>query len=420
MMLSKEETAKNETEVQSLTGQLKILLKGVEECIGIEDLSRKLQKSTETGTPLIIKLGLDPSAPDIHLGHTVVLRKIKQFQELGHKAVIIIGDFTGMIGDPTGKSKTRRQLNRDEVIKNALTYQNQIFKILDKDKTEVRFNSEWLSKLDFTAVMQLAAKCTVARMLEREDFRNRFKEHESIGIHEFFYPLMQGYDSVELHADVEVGGTEQRFNILMGRSLQKDYGQESQAALFMPVLEGIDGVEKMSKSLGNYVGIDEAPEQMFGKLMSIPDNLIIRYFELATDIHPDSLEVLSAQLNLDKVNPRDVKLNLAAEITKLYHGAAAANRAVDHFTKVFQKREMPESIPEFTVSEVLKGETDTDLVKLLVSAKLVSSRSEARRLITQGGVKVNGIRQTGFAGVTLREGDIIQAGKLKYIKLKSQ
>lgn len=219
-MLRKEELAgKNETEIQSLASRLKIILKGVEECIGLEDLSRKLQKSAQTGKPLIIKLGLDPSAPDIHLGHTVVLRKIKQFQEMGHKAVIIIGDFTGMIGDPTGKSKTRRQLTREKVIENALTYQNQIFKILDKEKTEVRFNSEWLSKLDFTGVIQLAAKCTVARMLERDDFKNRFKEHESIGIHEFFYPLMQGYDSVELHADVEIGGTEQRFNILMGRSL---------------------------------------------------------------------------------------------------------------------------------------------------------------------------------------------------------
>ena len=412
--------AKGEIEAGNIAEQLKIIMKGVEEIIGLEDLNKKLQKSNETGRPLIIKLGLDPSAPDIHLGHTVVLRKIKQFQDMGHKAVIIIGDFTGMIGDPTGRSKTRKQLTRDEVIENALTYQNQIFKILDKGRTEVKFNSEWLSKLDFTAVMQLAARCTVARMLEREDFKNRFKEHESIGIHEFFYPLMQGYDSVELSADVEIGGTEQRFNILMGRGLQKDYGQESQAALFMPILEGIDGVDKMSKSFGNYVGIDEAPDQMFGKLMSIPDNLIIRYFELATDIHPDELELLREQMDKEKVNPRDAKMSLASEITKLYHGADTAKRAVENFTKVFQKREMPENIPEFTVTETdaLAGKTGMDIIKLLVSAKLVSSNSEARRLIAQGGVKVNGVKQNAFTGVTLGEGDIIQAGKLKFIKLK--
>lgn len=421
MKLNKEiPAAKDQIEIQDIARQLKIIMKGVEEIIGLEDLSKKLKRSCETGKPLIIKLGLDPSAPDIHLGHTVVLRKIKQFQDMGHKAVIIIGDFTGMIGDPTGRSKARKQLNRDEVIENALTYQNQIFKILDKDRTEVKFNSEWLSKLDFTAVMQLAARCTVARMLEREDFKNRFKEHESIGIHEFFYPLMQGYDSVELSADVEIGGTEQRFNILMGRGLQKDYGQESQTALFMPILEGIDGVDKMSKSFGNYVGIDEAPDQMFGKLMSIPDNLIIRYFELATDIHPDELELLREQMDKEKVNPRDAKMSLASEITKLYHGADTAKRAVENFAKVFQKREMPENIPEFTVTETdaLAGKTGMDIIKLLVSAKLVSSNSEARRLIAQGGVKVNGVKQNAFTGVTLGEGDIIQAGKLKFIKLK--
>lgn len=407
----------SKSEEQSIDEQIKIILKGVEEIIGLEDLRKKLQKSAENGMPLTIKLGLDPTAPDIHLGHTVVLRKIKQFQDLGHRAVIIIGDFTGMIGDPTGKSKTRRQLSKEEVINNALTYQNQIFKILDTEKTEVRFNSEWLSKLNFNDVMQLASKYTVARMLERDDFRNRFKEHESIGIHEFFYPLIQGYDSVELKADVELGGTEQRFNILMGRNLQKDYGQESQAAIFMPILEGIDGVEKMSKSLGNYVGINEAPDQIFGKLMSIPDSMIIRYFELATDLHPDELELIKIELSNGTVNPRDVKMRLAAEITELYHGVAAARAAAETFTRVFQKREAPNDVPGFVLPESMLTGDSTDIVKILVTAGMVSSNSEARRLINQGGVKINGEKLDAINLVALQNEDIIQAGKLKFIKL---
>lgn len=407
----------SKSEEQSIDEQIKIILKGVEEIIGLEDLRKKLQKSAENGMPLTIKLGLDPTAPDIHLGHTVVLRKIKQFQDLGHRAVIIIGDFTGMIGDPTGKSKTRRQLSKEEVINNALTYQNQIFKILDTEKTEVRFNSEWLSKLNFTDVMQLASKYTVARMLERDDFKNRFKEHESIGIHEFFYPLIQGYDSVELKADVELGGTEQRFNILMGRNLQKDYGQESQAAIFMPILEGIDGVEKMSKSLGNYVGINEAPDQIFGKLMSIPDSMIIRYFELATDLHPDELELIKNEISNGTVNPRDVKMRLAAEITELYHGASAARSAAETFTRIFQKREAPNDVPGFVFPESMLTGDSTDIVKILVTAGMVSSNSEARRLINQGGVKINGEKLDAINLVALQNEDIIQAGKLKFIKL---
>ncbi len=417
MQLSKKRFIVSKSEEESIDEQIKIILKGVEEIIGLEDLRKKLQKSAKNGMPLTIKLGLDPTAPDIHLGHTVVLRKIKQFQDLGHKAVIIIGDFTGMIGDPTGKSKTRRQLSKEEVINNALTYQNQIFKILDTEKTEVRFNSEWLSKLNFTDVMQLTSKYTVARMLERDDFKNRFKEHESIGIHEFFYPLIQGYDSVELKADVELGGTEQRFNILMGRNLQKDYGQESQAAIFMPILEGIDGVEKMSKSLGNYVGINEAPDQIFGKLMSIPDSMIIRYFELATDFHPDELELIKIELSNGTVNPRDVKMRLAAEITELYHGAAAARSAAETFTRVFQKREAPNDVPGFVFPESMLTGDSTDIVKILVTAGMVSSNSEARRLINQGGVKINGEKLDAINLIALQNEDIIQAGKLKFIKL---
>lgn len=398
--------------------QIRIIEKGADEIINIDDLRQKLEKSLRSGNPLTIKLGLDPTAPDIHLGHTVVLRKIKQFQDLGHRAVIIIGDFTGMIGDPTGKSKTRKQLTQDEVIQNARTYEKQIFKILDKEKTNVRFNSEWLNTLNFSDVIRLASKCTVARMLERDDFQNRFQLHESIGIHEFFYPLMQGYDSVELKADVEIGGTEQRFNILMGRNLQKDYGQESQVAMFMPILEGTDGIEKMSKSLGNYIGINEAPSEIYGKVMSIPDILILRYFELVTDIHPDELAVIKADLNSGSVNPRDVKMRLAREITALYHGAEAAALAEEHFRMVFQRREMPEDIAEFMIPDSVFSDDGVDVVKLIVSAGFSSSNSEARRLIVQGAVKLNGNKIDKFNIIGLKDGDIIQSGKLKFIKLK--
>jgi tyrosyl-tRNA synthetase len=401
----------------SIEEQIRILSKGAEEVISAEELRAKLERVQGTGRSLVIKLGLDPSAPDIHLGHTVVLRKIRQFQDLGHKAVIIIGDFTGRIGDPTGRSKTRKQLTGEEVAANARTYEEQIFKILDRDRTEVRFNSEWLSKLNFEEVVRLASKCTVARMLERDDFQNRFAAHESIGVHEFFYPLMQGFDSVELEADVEIGGTEQRFNILMGRSLQKDYGQESQAALFMPILEGIDGSEKMSKSLGNYIGINDTPEDMYGKVMSIPDGLIVKYFKLATDIHPDRLDEIVRQLEGEEVNPRDVKMLLAKEITSLYHGEAAAGQAEERFKTVFQKRDLPEQIPEFTVPEGLFEDGGVDLVKLLAFLGFSESRSDARRLIQQGAIKINGVRQTGTRLSGLKTGDVIQSGKLKFAKL---
>jgi len=404
--------------MQAVNEQIKIISKGTEEVINVDDLRRKLEKSQKTGKPLTVKLGLDPTAPDIHLGHTVVLRKIKQFQDLGHRAVIIIGDFTGMIGDPSGKSRTRKQLGKEEVVKNAATYEKQIFKILDKDKTEVRFNSEWLSKLDFADVIRLASKCTVARMLERDDFQNRFQAHESIGVHEFFYPLMQGYDSVELKADIEIGGTEQRFNILMGRNLQKDYGQDSQVAIFMPILEGIDGIEKMSKSLGNYIGVNEEPKDMYGKVMSIPDSLIVRYFELVTDMHPDELANIKAELDSGKVNPRDIKMRLAREITALYHGHEAAEQAEEHFKLVFQRRETPVNVSEYEMPFDMLDANGVDAVKLLVSAGLSTSNSEARRLISQGGVKVNGIKIEGIKIAGLCDGDVIQAGKLKFIKVK--
>lgn len=303
---------------KTIDEQLRIIMKGVDTIVSEESLRKKLEKCEKENKKLTIKLGLDPSAPDIHLGHAVVLRKIKQMQDLGHKAVIIIGDFTGKIGDPTGKAKGRKALTDEQVKANAETYKEQIFKVLDKDKTEIRFNSEWLSKLAFDDVLNLAATTTVARMMERDDFQKRFKNNVPIGIHEFFYPLMQAYDSVALEADIELGGTDQTFNILMGRTLQKAKGQEEQVAMFMPILEGLDGIEKMSKSLGNYIGVSEPANVMFKKVMEIPDNLIIKYFELATDEHPDIVDKIKEQLKNGK-NPRDVKFELAKIITGLYH-----------------------------------------------------------------------------------------------------
>jgi tyrosyl-tRNA synthetase len=390
--------------------QIKVLSKGTEEIISLEELKEKLQKSQQMGRPLVVKLGLDPSAPDIHLGHTVVLRKMKQFQDLGHKVIIIIGDFTGMIGDPTGKSKTRKQLTVEEVLINAETYKEQIFKVLDKDKTEVRFNSEWLSKLNFSEVIELSSKYTVSRMLEREDFKNRMVSQLPISIHEFFYPLMQGYDSVAIKADVELGATEQKFNILMGRTLQREYNQEKQIALFMPILEGTDGVEKMSKSLGNYIGINEDPVIMYEKTMTIPDNLIVRYFELVTDIHPDEVERIKASLETNEVNPRDIKMRLAREIVTLYHGEKAALEAEEHFKTVFQKGLVPEDIKELEITE------DMDLIKIIVSAGFAPSTSEARRLIQQGAVKINGEKIIDFK-VSLKDNDVVQVGKKNFVRL---
>ena len=300
--------------------EMKIILKGVDEVINADALKEKIRKSKEKNKPLIVKLGLDPSAPDIHLGHTVVLRKMKQLQDLGHKVVIVIGDFTGRIGDPTGKAKGRKALSKEEVLENAKTYEKQIFKVLDKDKTEIRFNSSWLSKLNFEDIIKLASTITVARMLEREDFKKRYEKGIPISIHEFFYPLMQGYDSLELDADIEVGGTDQRFNVLMGRMLQKEYGKEPQVTLFMPLLEGLDGKNKMSKSLGNYIGIDEEPNVIYEKTMQLPDNMIIKYFNLVTDVHPDKIYELKKALDNGEVNPRDIKMRLSKEIVRLYYG----------------------------------------------------------------------------------------------------
>lgn len=396
----------------SVDEQLKIIKKGAAEIINEEELKEKLVKAEKENRPLVVKLGLDPSAPDIHIGHAVVLRKIKQLQDLGHRAVIIIGDFTGMIGDPTGKSKARKQLTKEQVMENARTYEKQIFKILDKEKTDLRFNSEWLEKLNFRDVIELSAKYSVARMLEREDFKNRFKNEISIGIHEFFYPLMQAYDSIAINADIELGGTDQRFNILMGRTMQKEYGKECQIALFMPILEGLDGKEKMSKSLGNYIGIYDSPEVMYTKTMEIPDDLIIKYFELATDIHPDKINEMKANLVEDRVNPRDIKMSLAKEIVRLYHSEEDSLKAEHHFVNVFQQNQMPEDLEPVTITDTM------NFIEVIVYAKLASSNSEARRLITQGGVRINGEKVKDFNDVKLKDEDIIQVGKKKFAKIK--
>jgi tyrosyl-tRNA synthetase len=401
----------------SVEEEVRIISKGAAELIDVSDLAAKIKKVRKEGRPLIAKLGLDPSAPDIHLGHAVVLRKLKQIQDLGHMAVIIIGDFTGMIGDPTGKSKTRKQLSREEVLINAKTYKDQIFKILDKDKTQVVFNSEWLSKLRFNDVITLASKCTVARMLERDDFEKRFKTHKEIGIHEFFYPLMQAYDSVEIKADIEIGGTDQRFNILMGRGLQKDYDQESQTALFMPLLEGTDGVDKMSKSLGNYIGINEAPNDIYGKVMSIPDELLVKYYELATDIHPDAVDRIRQELAEGKVNPRDIKMELAGEIVRLYHGKEQSITAEQHFKTVFQNKGIPDNVCAIEVPSAKITDGEIDIVDLIISVNFAPSRSEARRLVQQGAVRLNGIKVDNIAKCKVDEGNVLQVGKLKFGKL---
>jgi tyrosyl-tRNA synthetase len=394
--------------------QMKMICKGVETLVNERELLEKLENSYKENKPLIIKLGLDPSAPDIHLGHTVVLRKVRQMQELGHQAVIVIGDFTGRIGDPTGKAKGRVALLEEQVKANAETYCKQIFKVLDEQKTEVRFNSEWLSKLNMEEIIKLAATTTVAQMLERNDFQNRYKNQIPIGLHEFFYPLMQAYDSIALHADIELGGTDQTFNVLMGRTLQKAMGQEQQIAMFLPILTGLDGVEKMSKSLGNYIGVEEKAEVMFKKVMEVPDELICHYFELITDEHPDTIEEIKRELE-SGVNPRDIKLRLAHIITKLYHGEIEAKAAREYFDIAFSKKAIPDQVPEL----VLEEEKDLleDAIPLFVASNLVSSKSEFLRLLKQGGVYLEGERlELEDLKRVLIQGDVMKIGKKRFLR----
>ena len=399
----------------SAAEQFRLISHGVADLLPEDEFKKKLEKSVATNTPLIVKLGLDPTAPDIHLGHTVVLRKLKLFQDFGHKVNILIGDFTARIGDPTGKSVTRPPLTEEQVITNAKTYQEQIFKVLDPEKTEVRFNSEWLSKLDFADVLKLASKYTVARMLERDDFHKRYTEGRPISIHEFMYPLMQGYDSIALKADVEFGGTDQTFNLLMGRHLQGEEGMPEQTIITMPILEGLDGVQKMSKSLGNYIGISEAPSEMYGKAMSIPDELMMRYFMLVTDMSIEEQEQLSKDLESGAAHPRDVKMKLAHTIVRLYHGEEAANFGQDEFVRVFQKHAMPTDIPEYKVAIT---EEPVFVPQLLSDAGLTASNGEARRSIKAGAFKIDG-EKCNEEHIVLKDGMVLQVGKRKFIKIVS-
>lgn len=397
--------------------QLKIIMKGVAEIVDEKELLDKLENSYASKKPLVVKLGLDPSAPDIHLGHAVVLRKIRQLQDLGHQVIIIIGDFTGKIGDPTGKTKGRSALSDKTVKENAKTYCDQVFKILDAEKTLIKFNSEWLSKLTLEELIQISSITTVARLLERNDFKNRYKNNVPIGLHEFFYPLMQAYDSIAIQADIELGGTDQTFNILMGRTLQKSMGKEQQIALFMPILEGLDGVEKMSKSLGNYIGIHEAPEVMFKKSMEIPDALILRYYELATDVHPDDIQKVRAALE-NGTNPRDIKLSLARTITSLYHDAKSVEYAEHYYHQAFAQKGIPDDIPVLP----LKSSKSTlyDMIVDLVELGFVTSKNEFIRLVKQNAVRINDVvLSSEDLDNFVVAGSVLKIGKKRFIKFIS-
>ncbi len=392
--------------------QFKILTENTAEIITEEEFRKKLEKSVAENKPLRCKLGIDPSAPDLHLGHAVVLHKLRQFQELGHHIIIILGDFTGMVGDPTGRSETRKQLTTEEVMANARTYQEQIFNILNPDESELVFNSQWLAKLNFADVIKLASTLTVARMMEREDFTRRYHEKAPISIHEFFYPLMQGYDSIAIKADIEFGATEQKFNLLMGRHLQREYGQEPQVAFTMPILVGLDGAQKMSKSLGNYIGITEKPEEIYGKVMSLADKLMTEYYNLGTALSSAEIKKILNQVEKGNLHPRDAKMRLAREIVTLYHGSKAALEAEKQFKLVFQKKEMPEVMPSHEYSG------SVPLVVLLAETGMASSKSEARRLIQQRGVKINGETAGAIDADLDQRGEfVIQVGKRKFARI---
>lgn len=404
-----------EDEVLLPEKQFEIIKRGTVEIILEEDLKKKLEKSYKEGKPLKIKVGFDPTAPDIHLGHTVLLEKMRQFQELGHEVIFLIGDFTGMIGDPSGKTETRKPLTREEVLKNAETYKEQVFKILSPEKTVIRFNSEWFGSMSALDMCKLSGMETVARMLEREDFKKRFTEGRPITILEFLYPLLQAYDSVYLEADIELGGTDQKFNLLMGRQLMKIYGMEEQVIITMPLLEGLDGVQKMSKSLGNYIGINESPDNMFGKVMSINDELMLKYYELLSHISIDELNELKAAIKEGRINPRDAKESLAFEIVSRYHGIEQADRARENFIKLFRKKEIPDHIQTLEIRDEGQG---VWLPRILKEQGITTSTSEAVRLIKQGGIKIND-EQVINPEINLKPGEyIVKIGKRRFIKIK--
>ena len=395
--------------------QLDVLRRGTVEVISEEDLLAKLRRDR----PLRVKLGVDPSAPDIHLGIAIVLRKLRQFQDLGHQAILVVGDFTGMIGDPSEKKKTRPMLTREEIQRNVATYRDQYGMILDPQKTQVAFNSEWLGRMSFEDVIRLGAKMTVARVLERDDFTNRLRSGVPIFMHELLYPLCQAMDSVNLQADVELGGTDQKFNNLMGRDLQREFGQEPQVVLLTPLLVGLDGVEKMSKSLGNAIGIAEPPDEMYGKVMSMPDALIGHYFEFCTDVPMDEVRTIAIGLEQGSVHPREAKARLAREIVAMWHGEAKAIQAERAFERVFVEKDMPSDIPEAALGRDELRQGRIRLTKLLVLAGLAESNSEAKRLISQGGVSVDGDRVHKVdADVAVKDGVVLRVGKRRFVKVR--
>ena len=385
---------------------LAIIQRGTDEILPLDELKTKLEKNK----PLRIKLGLDPTAPDLHLGHTVVINKLKQLQDLGHEIIFLIGDFTGMIGDPTGKNVTRKPLTKEEVIENAKTYEEQVFKILDKEKTKIAFNSEWMSKMNSSEMIALASKHTVARMLERDDFSKRYKSNQAISIHEFLYPLVQGFDSVALQADMELGGTDQKFNLLVGRDLQKQSGMEPQVILTMPLLEGLDGVQKMSKSLDNYIGIDETPDSMFGKIMSISDELMWRYLELLSFESLETIESWKQEVEAGE-NPRNIKFRLAEEIISRFHNNEQAKKAQQNFIDRFAKNQTPDEMDEFTFDQGMK------IANLLKDSNLVSSTSEAFRMIKQGAAKIDGEKINDKDLIPNKGTSVYQVGKRKFARI---
>jgi tyrosyl-tRNA synthetase len=402
--------------VKPLEEQLALIKQGVQEIIREEELKEKLAKSLATGKPLRIKAGFDPTAPDLHLGHTVLIHKLKHFQDLGHQVIFLIGDFTGLIGDPSGKSETRPPLTEEEVRANAETYERQIFKVLDPEKTLIDFNSRWMNAMHAQDLIRLAARHTVARMLERDDFHKRYITQTPIAIHEFLYPLIQAYDSVALKADVELGGTDQKFNLLVGRDIQREYGLAPQVVITLPLLEGLDGVQKMSKSLGNYVGIDEPPEVMFGKLMSLPDSLMLRYYELLSDLGPEALAKLAAELESGAKHPRDAKEELALAIVARYHGGEAARQAAREFAHIFRDHGLPEEIEEVRLN--LQGAAGALLPNVMAAAGLAASTSEARRLIKEGGVKLDGEKVTELQlFLATNRTFLLQVGKRRFKKV---
>jgi tyrosyl-tRNA synthetase len=396
-----------------LNEQMDLIRRGAVEIIPEDELVKKLERSLEEGKPLNIKLGCDPSRPDLHIGHSVVLRKLAQFQTLGHQAILIVGDFTGMIGDPSGRNATRPALTLEETRAHGESYFNQATKILDREITKMVYNSEWLSKMNFEDVIKLASKYTVARMIERDDFEKRFKANKPISIHEFLYPLAQAMDSVAIKSDVELGGTDQKFNLLVGRDIQREYGVEPQCILTMPLIVGTDGVDKMSKSYDNYIGISDSPKDMYGRTLSIPDDIIYLYYDLATDTSKEELTEIKQQLDDSNVNPRDIKRKLARTFIAMYHNKEEAIKAEEEFDKVFIKKEVPDDIPEIKLND-----KELSILELILKVKFAPSKGEAKRLVTQGGVSINGEKMTDINSIIqIENGKILKVGKRKFVKL---